>query len=43
MTWDYYEEGKTFDISKEEKKSQDILDSLDAKTEKKTKENITSG
>ena len=40
MTWDYYEEGKTFDISKEEKKSQDILDSLDAKQKKRLKKTL---
>ena len=40
MTWDYYEEGKTFDISKEEKKSQNILDSLDAKQKKRLKKTL---
>ena len=40
MTWDYYEEGKTFDISKEEKKSQNILDSLNPKQKKKLKKTL---
>ena len=40
MTWDYYEEGKTFDISKEEKKSENILDSLNPKQKKKLKKTL---
>tara|TARA_Y100000816_G_C26082484_1_gene570741 strand:- start:35 stop:400 length:366 start_codon:yes stop_codon:yes gene_type:complete len=42
MTWDYYNEGKEFDISKAEKKSQNILDSLDDKKKKRLKKILQS-
>ncbi len=40
MTWDYYEEGNEFDISKEEKKSQDVLSSLGSKEKKRLKKTL---
>lgn len=42
MTWDYYNEGKEFEISKAEKKSQNILDSLDDKKKKRLKKILQS-
>ena len=42
MTWDYYNEGKEFDITKEEKKSQNILDSLEGKKKKRLKKILQS-
>jgi len=42
MTWDYYNKGKEFGIKKEEKKSQNILDTLDSKKKKRLKKILQS-
>ena len=42
MTWDFYESGKTFEISKKAKPKQKIVDSLDAKQRKRLKKTLQS-
>ena len=40
MSWDYYEEGITFEISKKEAPKKKILDSLDGKQKKRLKKTL---